>query len=434
MVVSFYGNFRTWVLQNVHAAVRVLPNKVGENMKSIEKVKKFGGLQNMIADRVFRLSGEGAFEVLAQAKKLEKAGKHIIHLEIGEPDFDTPENVKEKAIQAIQDGHTYYVPSYGIDDLREAVVVYMQRTRGVKVVPEEVVVTPGAKPVIFLGFLLLLQPGDEVIYPNPGFPAYRSIIEFVGAKSIPLQLREENDFRVDIDELKKLITPRTKMLVLNSPHNPTGSRLLAEDMEEIAQVVVEEDLMVFSDEVYSEIVYDGDHVSILQYPGMKERTILLDAFSKTYAMTGWRLGYAVLPRELAGYLSLLMMNSNSCTCTFTQMAGAEALLYSSDSVRNMTQEFRRRRDFLYERIHQIEGVQIVKPSGAFYYFPNIKSFGFTSREMASYLMEEAGVALLPGTCFGDQGEGYLRISFSNSLENISEAMDRIELALKKLKV
>ena len=402
-------------------------------MKSIDRITKFKKLNELIADRVFRLSGEGAFEVLAQAKKLEKTGKHIIHLEIGEPDFDTPENVKSRAIQAIQDGHTYYVPSCGIDDLREAVGTYMLRTRGVKVDPEEVVVTPGAKPVIFLGFLLLLQPGDEVIYPNPGFPAYRSIIEFAGATPVPLPLREENDFRIDIEDLKKLITPRTKMLVLNSPHNPTGSRLLAEDMEEIARVVVNEDIMVFSDEVYSEIVYDGDHVSIIQYPGMKERTILLDAFSKTFAMTGWRLGYAVLPRELAGYFSLMMTNSNSCTCTFTQMAGAEALLYSGDSVRNMTNEFRKRRDYLFERIHQINGIDIVKPSGAFYYFPNVKSFGLTSREMASYLLQEAGVALLPGTCFGDLGEGYLRISFSNSLENISEAMERIELALKHLK-
>jgi aspartate/methionine/tyrosine aminotransferase len=223
------------------------------------------------------------------------------------------------------------------------------------------------------------------------------------------------------------------MLVLNSPHNPTGSRLLAEDLEAIAQVAIDEDLMVFTDEVYSEIVYDGDHVSILQYPGMKERTVLLDAFSKTFAMTGWRLGYAVLPRELAGYLSLLVTNSNSCTCTFTQMAGAEALLFERNSVQNMTNEFRRRRDFLFDRISKIEGVQIVKPNGAFYYFPNIKSFGLTSREMAAYLLQEAGVALLPGTCFGEQGEGYLRISFSNSMENISEAMDRIELALKRLK-
>ena len=280
---------------------------------------------------------------------------------------------------------------------------------------------------------MLLQPGDEVIYPNPGFPAYRSIIDFAGAKAVPLPLLEENEFRVDTNELKSLITSKTKMLVLNSPHNPTGSRLLAEDLEAIAQVAIDEDLMVFTDEVYSEIVYDGDHVSILQYPGMKERTVLLDAFSKTFAMTGWRLGYAVLPRELAGYLSLLVTNSNSCTCTFTQMAGAEALLFERNSVQNMTNEFRRRRDFLFDRISKIEGVQIVKPNGAFYYFPNIKSFGLTSREMAAYLLQEAGVALLPGTCFGEQGEGYLRISFSNSMENISEAMDRIELALKRLK-
>ncbi|MCX6089660.1 MAG: pyridoxal phosphate-dependent aminotransferase [Candidatus Atribacteria bacterium] len=402
-------------------------------MKTMDKVTRFSALQDLVANRVFQLSGEGAFEVLAQAKKLEKTGKHIIHLEIGEPDFDTPENVKDKAIQAIQEGHTHYVPSCGIDDLREAVGVYMKRTRGVEVDPEEVVVTPGAKPVIFLSFLLLLQEGDEVICPDPGFPAYRSIVEFSGAKAVPLPLREENDFRVDIDELKKLVTSKTKMLVLNSPHNPTGSRLLKEDMQEIAQVVAEEDLIVFSDEVYSEIVYDDAHVSILQFPGMKERTVLLDAFSKTFAMTGWRLGYAVLPREIAGYLSLLLTNSNSCTCTFTQMAGAEALLHSAGSVRRMSEQFKVRRDFLLDRLREIEGISIVKPSGAFYYFPNIKSYGLTSRQMASYLLDDAGVALLPGTCFGVQGEGYLRISFSNSLENIMEAMDRMERSLCKLK-
>jgi len=420
-------------LQKDGSVVRVLPNKVGETMKSIEKVEKFAQLNDFVADRVYHLSGEGAFEVLAQARKLEKLGKKIIHLEIGEPDFETPERVKNKAIQAIQAGHTHYVPSSGLDDLKEAVTTYMKKTRGVNVDPEEVVITPGAKPVIFLTFLMLLQPGDEVIYPNPGFPAYRSIIDFAGAKAVPLPLLEENEFRVDTNELKSLITSKTKMLVLNSPHNPTGSRLLAEDIEAIAQVAIEEDLMVFTDEVYSEIVYDGDHVSILQYPGMKERTVLLDAFSKTFAMTGWRLGYAVLPRELAGYLSLLVTNSNSCTCTFTQMAGAEALLFERNSVQNMTNEFRRRRDFLFDRISKIEGVQIVKPNGAFYYFPNIKSFGLTSREMAAYLLQEAGVALLPGTCFGEQGEGYLRISFSNSMENIAKAMDRVELALKRLK-
>ncbi len=426
-------NLNTKVLQKDGSVVRVLPNKEGETMKSIEKVNDFAKLNDFVAERVFQLSGEGAFEVLAKAKKLEKTGRDIIHLEIGEPDFDTPENVKNKAIQAIQDGHTYYVPSSGIDELKEAVSIYMNRTRGVKVDPEEVVITPGAKPVIFLTFLMLLQPGDEVIYPNPGFPAYRSIIDFAGAKSIPLPLLEENDFRVDVNELRNLITAKTKMLVLNSPHNPTGSRLLEEDLEEIAQVARDEDIMIFSDEVYSEIVYDRDHASIIQYPGMKDRTILLDAFSKTFAMTGWRLGYAVLPRELAGYLSLLVTNSNSCTCTFTQMAGAEALLYGRESAHNMTNEFRRRRDFLFDRMSKIEGIHIVKPNGAFYYFPNIKSFGLTSREMAAYLLKEAGVALLPGTCFGEQGEGYLRISFSNSMENIAKAMDRVELALKRLK-
>lgn len=402
-------------------------------MKIAERFRKFADMKDAIANRVFKLRGEGAFEVLARVKKLEKTGKHIIHLEIGEPDFDTPENVKEKAIEAIREGHTYYVPSAGIDELREAVCVYMERTRGIEITPEEVVITPGAKPVIFLSFLLLLEEGDEVIYPNPGFPAYRSIIDFVGAKSVPLRLREENDFRVDIDELRRLVTKKTKMIVLNSPNNPTGSVLLREDMEAIAQLAQEEDLFIFTDEVYSEIIYDHEHVSILQFPGMKERTVLLDAFSKSFAMTGWRLGYAVLPKAWAPYLSLLMTNSNSCTCTFTQMAGVEALLNADVSVKKMSAEFRRRRDFLVERMATIEGLKFVKPQGAFYIFPNVGSFGLSSPQMADYLLEEAGVAVLPGTAFGEFGEGYIRISFSNSLENLALAMDRMEDALRKLK-
>ncbi|HOQ51674.1 MAG TPA: aminotransferase class I/II-fold pyridoxal phosphate-dependent enzyme, partial [Candidatus Atribacteria bacterium] len=255
-------------------------------MKVAERVKKASQLKDWVADRVFRLKGEGAFEVLAKAQKLEKQGREIIHLEIGEPDFDTPINVKEKAIQAIQDGSTHYVPSAGIDELREAVCVYLRKSRGIEVFPEEVVITPGAKPVIFLSFLLLLEEGDEVIYPDPGFPAYSSIIEFIGAKAVPLRLREENGFRVDVDELRSLITSKTKMIVINSPHNPTGSVLSEEDIEAIARLAQEEDLLVFTDEVYSEIIYDQKHVSILQFPGMKERTVMLDAFSKSFAMTG----------------------------------------------------------------------------------------------------------------------------------------------------
>ncbi len=401
-------------------------------MKVAERVKKASQLKDRVAERVFRLGGEGAFEVLAQAQKLEKKGREIIHLEIGEPDFDTPINVREKAIQAIRDGHTHYVPSAGIDELREAVCVYLRRTRGIEVFPEEVVITPGAKPVIFLSFLLLLEEGDEVIYPDPGFPAYRSIVEFIGAQAVPLRLREENDFRIDIDELKSLITSKTKMIVINSPHNPTGSVLTKEDMEAIARLAREEDLLVFTDEVYSEIVYDQEHVSILQFPGMKERTVMLDAFSKSFAMTGWRLGYAVLPEEWAKPLSLLVTNSNSCTCTFTQIAGVEALLNGEESVRAMVREFRRRREFMEKRMAQIEGIKIAKPQGAFYFFPNIASFGLSSKELADYLLEESGVAVLPGTAFGGYGEGYLRISFANSLENLARAMDKMEETLSKL--
>lgn len=402
-------------------------------MNVAERFRKFADAKEAIAKRVFNLRGEGAFEVLAKVRKLEKTGKQVVHLEIGEPDFDTPENIKEKAVTAIREGHTYYVPSAGIDELREAVCVYMKKTRGVDVTPEEVVIAPGAKPVIFLSFLLLLEEGDEVIYPNPGFPAYRSIIDFVGAKSVPLRLRQENDFRIDVDELRRLVTKKTKMIVLNSPSNPTGSVLLREDMAAIAQLAQEEDLLIFTDEVYSEIIYDHEHVSILQFPGMKERTVLLDAFSKSFAMTGWRLGYAVLPQAWAPYLSLLMTNSNSCTCTFTQMAGVEALLRSDAAVKKMSAEFRRRRDFLVERAATIEGLSFVKPKGAFYFFPNVTAFGLSSAQMANYLLEEAGVAVLPGTAFGEFGEGYIRISFSNSLENLALAMDRIEEALKKLR-
>ncbi len=421
-------------MQKRYSPAKVLPNKVGEKeMKMIDRLRKFADMKDWISDRVFRLRGEGAFEVLAKVRKLEKAGKHVIHLEIGEPDFDTPERVKEKGIQAIREGHTYYVPSAGIDELREAVCVYLKRTRGVEVTPEEVVITPGAKPVIFLSFLLLLEEGDEVIYPNPGFPAYRSIIDFVGAKSVPLRLREENDFRVDIDELRALVTNKTKMIVLNSPNNPTGSVLHREDMEAIARLAQEEDLIVFTDEVYSEIIYDHEHVSILQFPGMKERTVFLDAFSKSFAMTGWRLGYAVLPKEWVPFLSLLATNSYSCTCTFTQMAGVEALLNADQEVKAMSAEFRRRRDFLVERMAQIEGLTFVKPQGAFYIFPNLSSFGLSSHEMAHYLLHEGGIAVLPGTAFGEFGEGYIRISFSNSLENLALAMDRMEAALKKLR-
>jgi len=403
-------------------------------MKVIEKIKKGSNLKAFIANRVFQLRGEGAFEVLAQVTELEKQGKKIIHLEIGQPDFDTPYNVKQTAIQAIQEGHTYYVPSAGIADLRKAVCEYMKRTRNIEVTPEEVVIMPGAKPVIFLSFLMLLEEGDEVIYPDPGFPAYRSIIDFVGAKAVPLKLREEDGFRVNPDEMRKLITGRTKMIVLNSPHNPTGSVLTEEEMGAIARIAQEEDLLIFTDEVYSEIVYGRRHVSILEFPGMRERTVVLDAFSKSFAMTGWRLGYAVLPKEWAEYLTLLATNSYSCTCTFTQMAGVEALLRGDKAVKAMVTEFKRRRDFLIERLQDIKGLSFVRPEGAFYFFPNIRSFGLSSKEMSQYLLEEAGVALLPGTCFGDFGEGYLRISYSNSLENLAEAMDRIDRALRKLRI
>ncbi|MER3400008.1 MAG: aspartate aminotransferase [Thermoflexus sp.] len=387
-----------------------------------------------LAQRMSRLGTETAFEVLARAKALEAQGREIIHLEIGEPDFDTPAYIKAAAVRALEEGYTHYTPAAGIPALRQAIADYIRRTRGIPVGPENVVVVPGGKPIMFFAILALVEEGDEVIYPNPGFPIYESMIRFVGARPVPLRLRMENEFRVDVEELAALITPRTRMLILNSPANPTGGVLTREDLAAIAELCLRHDLVVLSDEIYSRILYEGEHISIASFPGMLERTIILDGFSKTYAMTGWRLGYGVMPEPLAEAVTRLMINSNSCTAAFTQMAGIAALTGPQDDVDRMVAAFRERREVIVEGLNRIPGFRCLKPKGAFYAFPNIEGTGMSSRQLAAYLLEEAGVAVLSGTAFGEYGEGFLRLSFANSVENIRRALERIETAVRRLPV
>jgi aspartate/methionine/tyrosine aminotransferase len=390
-------------------------------------------MSSILADRMAVLGTETSFEVLARAKALERQGKSIIHLEIGEPDFNTPQNIKEAAVKALYAGYTHYVPAAGIPELREAIAEYISKTRKIPVDPEEVVVTPGAKPVIFFTILACVNPGEEVLYPNPGFPIYESMIKFVGAKPVPIPLKEENDFRIDHEYVKEKITEKTKMIILNSPENPTGSVLTRDDLKLIADCIAErDDLIVLSDEIYSRIIYEGSHESIASLPGMKEKTVILDGFSKTHAMTGWRLGYGVMRKDLAEKITQLVINSNSCTCAFVQVAGIEALKGPQDSADRMVAEFRKRREIIVEGLNRIKGVTCKKPKGAFYVFPNITGTGMRSKELSDYLLNEVGVAVLPGTSFGRYGEGYLRISFANSAENIKEALRRIEAALEKL--
>jgi aspartate aminotransferase len=386
-----------------------------------------------LAERTKRLGTETAFEVLVKARALEAQGKHVIHLEIGEPDFDTPANIKQAAMRALQDGYTHYGPAAGLPQLRKVIADDVSKSRGIAVDPDQVVVTPGAKPIMFFAILACVNEGEEVIYPNPGFPIYESIIEFINAKAVPLVLREEKGFRFDIDDLNKSITTKTRMLILNTPHNPTGSVLTADDLRQIADLAVKHDLIILSDEIYGRTVYDGfRHVSIATFPGMQERTIILDGFSKTYAMTGWRLGYGVMPKHVAEIVAKLQINSTSCTASFTQIAGIEALTGPQTEADKMVEEFRRRRDAIVDGLNRIRGFRCHKPLGAFYVFPNITGTGMDSRTLADYLLNEAGVACLSGTAFGRFGEGYVRFSYANSLENINEALQRIERAVKKL--
>jgi aspartate aminotransferase len=371
-----------------------------------------------LARRMSRLGTETAFEVLNKARALEHQGKSIIHLEIGEPDFDTPANVVEAAVEALHKGWTHYGPSAGLPELRQTIADYVSRTRGVKVTPEEVVVVPGGKPIIFFTILVLIDEEDEVIYPNPGFPIYESMIHYVGGRALPIQLREEHDFAFDLDELAALITDRTKLIILNSPQNPTGGVMQRKDVEQVAQVIGDRNILVLSDEIYSRLLFEGEHFSIMSVPGMQERTILLDGFSKTYAMTGWRMGYGVMRADLAAHITRLMTNSNSCTASFTQMAGIEALRGDQSSVDHMCAEFKQRRDVFVAGLNKIKGFSCRMPKGAFYVFPNITKTGWKSKLLADALLEQAGVAALSGTAFGEFGEGHLRFSVANSLENL----------------
>ncbi len=384
------------------------------------------------AKRMSRLGTESAFEVLAKAKALEAQGKDIIHLEIGQPDFSTPMNVCEAAFKAMKDGHTGYCPSAGLPEFREVIAQHISETRGIDIHPDEVTVTPGAKPIIFFTILALIDDGDEVIYPEPGFPVYESVIDFIGGKAIPLALREEVDFRFRIEDLNDAITERTKLLILNSPQNPTGGILTDVDLIAIAELARKHNFYILTDEVYSRLLYEGTHESIISLPGMKEQTILIDGHSKTYAMTGWRLGYGVAPREIADKITQLTINSNSCTATFTQIAGIEALTGPQTFVSNMVTEFRIRRDTIVDGLNAIDGISCIKPLGSFYVFPNVTQLPLSCEALADYLMDEVGVALLPGTAFGKYGDGYLRLSYANSLDNINDALNRINTAIAKL--
>jgi aspartate aminotransferase len=384
------------------------------------------------AQRMTRLGTESAFEVLARAKALERQGRSIIHLEIGEPDFDTPAHIKEAAKQALDAGATHYGPSAGLPELREAIAKHVAETRGVPVSPEEVVVTPGAKPIMFFTILSLVGEGDEVIYPNPGFPIYESVINFVGGVPVPIPLREETGFGFDLDLFERRITARTRLIVINSPENPTGGVLDRGQIERIAALAAARGIPVLADEIYRQFLYEGEFVSIMGLPGMRELTILLDGFSKSYAMTGWRLGYGVMPAPLAEHVTRLMVNSNSCTASFVQLAGLAALHGDQAPVTRMVAEFKRRRDLVVDGLNRLPGVKCARPRGAFYVFPNVTGVGRPSAEVAERLLSEAGVAVLSGTAFGQYGEGYLRLSYANSEANLRSALERMRPVLEQM--
>ena len=379
-----------------------------------------------LASRMSRLGTETAFEVLVKARALEKQGRDIVHLEIGEPDFDTPPHIIDAASNALHHGYTHYGPSAGLPELRQAIADEVAASRNIKVSPDEVVVVPGGKPIMFFSIMALAEEGDEVIYPNPGFPIYESMINFVGAKPVPIRLREEMDFRLDVNELAGLINERTKLIILNSPQNPTGGVLTEQDIADIASAVGNYNTQILSDEIYCRLIFEGQHHSILKHAELRDRIILLDGFSKTYAMTGWRMGYGVMRPDLAQHISRLQTNANSCTASFTQVAGIAAIKGDQSSVGVMCAEFERRRDYFAGRINRIKGFSCKVPKGAFYMFPNITKTGWPSRKLADALLQEAGVAALSGTAFGAYGEGYLRFSIANSIENIEKALDRVE--------
>ena len=378
-----------------------------------------------LATRMSRLGTETAFEALARAKALEAQGRNIVFLGIGEPDFDTPEHIVNAGKDALEAGHTHYTPSPGITAVRETIAADMGARLGFEADPANVIVTPGGKPIMFFTILALAEAGDEVIYPNPGFPIYESMIRFAGATPVPMQLREERGYNPDPDELRALGSPRTKLIIVNSPNNPCGSVMPEEDLAKIAELANEVDAVVLSDEIYKDFYYEGEHVSITKFAGMVERTVVLDGLSKSYAMTGWRVGYGLFPDELVEPISRLVTNSVSCTAAFSQMAAAAAIEAPQESVRSMVAEFKRRRDIIVNGLNEIEGINCPEPKGAFYAFPNIAGLGLTSQEFEHRLLDEAGVSTLAGTSFGEFGEGYARFSFANSQENLREALRRM---------
>jgi aspartate aminotransferase len=385
-----------------------------------------------IAGRMSRLGTESAFEVLARARALERQGKEIIHLEIGEPDFDTPAHIREAAKRALDSGATHYGPAAGLPELREAIAKDVGATRNIPVTPEEIVVTPGAKPIMYFVITALVNPGDEVICPNPGFPIYESVVNFVGGVPVPIPLREESGFGFDLAVLEQKASSRTKLIVINSPQNPTGGVLEHEQLGRIAEIAKHYRIPVLADEIYKSFLYDGEFVSITRFPGMKDLVIILDGFSKAYAMTGWRLGYGVMPQPLAEHLTRLMVNSNSCTASFTQLAGIAALQGDQTPVAQMVAEFKRRRDLIVEGLNGLPGVSCRSPRGAFYVFPNVKALGRPSGEIAETLLNEAGVAALGGTAFGEYGEGHLRLSYANSEANLKMALERMRPVCARL--
>jgi aspartate/methionine/tyrosine aminotransferase len=379
-----------------------------------------------LADRMSRIGTESAFEVLAKARALEKQGKNVIHLEIGEPDFPTPPHVVEAGQKALAEGWTKYGPTPGYPELREAIAAYISKTRGISVGPDNVCVVPGGKPIMYFSMTALLNPGDEVVYPDPSFPIYESVINFLGAKAIPVPLVEDRGFSFDLKTFEQSLSPRTRMVILNSPANPTGGVISKKDLETIANLLRDRDVIILSDEIYSRIYYEAEPESITQFPGMVEKTIILDGFSKTYSMTGWRLGYGVMPKWIADAVNLMAVNATSCTASFTQRAGIAALTGPQDAVGMMVAEFRKRRDAMVQALNTVPGFRCTVPAGAFYAFPNVTGTGMPSKELADFLLNEAGVACLNGTAFGRHGDGYLRFSYANSLANIMEAIDRIK--------
>ena len=389
-------------------------------------------MKRHLASAVQRLGTETAFKVLAQAKRLEAEGRSIIHLEIGQPDFPTPENICAAGKQAIDEGFTAYGPTCGLPDFRDLIAQHVAESRGIDVSDSQVVVTPGGKPVMFFTILALVEPGDEVVYPDPGFPIYRSLIDYVGGKGVPMPLLEANDFSFDIDHLRTIVSDRTKLLILNSPQNPTGGVLSRDDLAAVAELCVRHDVMILTDEIYSRLLYEDHFESITQFDGIPERAIILDGFSKTYSMTGWRLGYGIFPEWLVESIERLMVNSNSCTASFVQRAGMEALSGPQDSVAAMRDSFRERRDFIVKGLNGIPGISCRQTKGAFYAFANVSEVLLPSQELEKRLLEEAGVACLAGDGFGENGRGFLRFSYANSTENIGEALARISAFVERL--